>query len=1043
MVVEYAVNSDSDPYKSVAEETYQTRCAQGRERASVTGNIVSDLSIRQYDCTNSPEIVQSDDDFDPPARPTRTTSVEADALKELEDLPSDAFSSSPEPAQAIIAPLASSVPQASLRQTTLTGSSIVRTLPRGAAHREELAPTISEAPTHHELDYNALQSWVYPTNLGEIRDYQFNIVQKGLFNNVLVALPTGLGKTFIAATIMLNWFRWTKTSQIIFVAPTKPLVLQQVDACFKVAGIPRSETTMLTGGVSIDLREQEWECKRVFFMTPQTLLNDLERGICDPKRIVLVVVDEAHRATGAYAYVGVIKALKKFNSSFRILALTATPGASVEGVQQVIDSLHISKVEIRTEESLDIRRYVHQRSTEVILFDHSEEQLEMRDLFSKTLQPLLDKLNTANACWTRDPMALSPFMLTQAKAQWGNSEAGRRASQGQKGMMYTIFAVLASLAHAIDLLNYHGIGPFYKNLTVFREETGDKGPKYRKQITDSPHFIRLMDRARQWHNDADFVGHPKLSYLQDIVMNHFLDAGEGRDVVDGQKPSATRIMVFAHFRDSAEEIARVLKRNQPMIRPHVFVGQAGSKGSDGMSQKTQTEVIRKFQGGTYNTLVATCVGEEGLDIGEVDLIICYDSSASPIRMLQRMGRTGRKRAGIIKLLLMRGKEADSFTKSKDNYQKMQSMIANGSRFTFHGDLSPRILPREAQPTVEKRQIEIPVENSQGDIPEPRRRTKAPKHRKKTFNMPDGVETGFVTASRLNGRVEGDTAGSNAELSVLKRPEEEPSEIPDLESVFLSSIDQVQLERQYQNVYDDDQTICFPRVDQFPTFQRSQGYTSLVQHSRATVQFVNAMQKAHSMNDDSISKFEANLHPDDTTVTVSYQSSDPPPKPRDVGYEQPEDVSKASNLSHELLGASRSSNVIDGSTDVTGGDGDEPDEWEDDLNRFIARGKPKHIEGSTTSSSPLSLHGPEKPFYTAPRASQGFGSESGHDSDDDLPDVSLLSEGRHGKRKAGSLSDHSNDTDPPVKRRQRLHRKVIDDSDDEDDDDDDEDDEGEE
>lgn len=35
----------------------------------------------------------------------------------------------------------------------------------------------------------------------------------------------------------------------------------------------------------------------------------------------------------------------------------------------------------------------------------------------------------------------------------------------------------------------------------------------------------------------------------------------------------------------------------------------------------------------YNVLVATSVGEEGLDIGEVDMIICYDAQKTPIRMV--------------------------------------------------------------------------------------------------------------------------------------------------------------------------------------------------------------------------------------------------------------------------------------------------------------------------------------------------------------------------------------------------------------------------
>jgi len=31
--------------------------------------------------------------------------------------------------------------------------------------------------------------------------------------------------------------------------------------------------------------------------------------------------------------------------------------------------------------------------------------------------------------------------------------------------------------------------------------------------------------------------------------------------------------------------------------------------------------------------VATSVGEEGLDIGEIDFIVCYDAQKTPIRMV--------------------------------------------------------------------------------------------------------------------------------------------------------------------------------------------------------------------------------------------------------------------------------------------------------------------------------------------------------------------------------------------------------------------------
>jgi len=812
---------------------------------------------------------------------------------ELANLPSDAFSSFDNTAGSFNEPInipsqgfdglnwpsqaaqqqRLRAPQTNLRQTTLfggpaqeDGSQATQTVRRHnwpVANREE-------PPTHHKLNTDALQTWVYPTNLGTIRDYQFNIVARGLYHNLLVALPTGLGKTFIAATVMLNWFRWTKDAQIVFVAPTRPLVSQQVEACFNIAGIPRSETTMLTGNVAPGLRAEEWETKRVFFMTPQTIINDLKTGIADPKRIILLVVDEAHRATGSYAYVEVVKFLRRFNTSFRLLALTATPGSSVETVQEVIDGLGISRVEIRTEESLDIRQYVHSRRIDSVLFEYSDEMVMAMDLFSKSLQPIVNKLNSMNAYWSKDPMALTPYGCTQARQRWMGSDAGRKAAMGIKGMVNTIFTLLASLAHGIELLKFHGIGPFFHKLTEFRDETeaGNKGSKYRRQINDDENFKKLMTRVGAWINNPDFVGHPKLEYLRSVVLNHFLDAGDGKSAEAGVSPANTRIMVFAHYRDSAEEVVRVLKRNSPMIRPHVFVGQANSKGSDGMDQKTQLEVIQQFKSGVYNTLVATSIGEEGLDIGEVDLIVCYDASASPIRMLQRMGRTGRKRAGNIVVLLMKGKEENNFTQAKDNYEKMQQMIAAGTRFTFHEDLSPRIVPRNIQPVVDKRMIEIPPENTQAELPEPKKKGRPPKRPPKKFHMPDGVRTGFTTAARLDG---GDSAdGSDSEGDSRRRPRKqvetpvvEVAPIPPLEAVLLTAAEQRDHEHKYLDVGGDTpQIVEAPRMGAFPSLQRSLRYSKHVGHGRTTKRLVGMLGTMSGVTDHTAQRYARNLHPDD-------------------------------------------------------------------------------------------------------------------------------------------------------------------------------------
>jgi ATP-dependent DNA helicase MPH1 len=783
-------------------------------------------------------------------------------MQDLANLPSDAFSSSaPSPEGQATTAFRPRAPVGGLRQTTLFGRERT-TVSQSQVDKRHNWPLANqdEPPTHHAIDIEAMKSWVYPTNIGKIRDYQFNIVHRGLFHNLLVALPTGLGKTFIAATVILNWYRWTKSAKIVFVAPTKPLVAQQVEAYFNIAGIPRSQTTMLTGEVNAALRADEWEKKRVFFMTPQTLINDLKTGSCDPKKIVLVVIDEAHRATGSYAYVEVVKFIRRFNESFRILALTATPGSDVEAVQKVIDGLDIARCEIRTEQSLDIREYVHHKQITKQVFGPSEEMELLFVWFAKAAQPVLDIVNAQNAYWVKDPLKLSRYGLLKAQQEWAKSDAGRHAGMAIKGMIASAFKVLQSLAFALELLKYYSIKAFYDQLLKMRQEARTQKSKYRKQVDESEAMERMMVRLKAWHSDPEFVGHPKLEQVRAEVLQHLVDAGEGSN---GGERTSTRIEIFSQYRESVEEICRVLKKDAPIVRPHVFVGQSSSEKSEGMSQKKQLEVTNKFKNGEYNVLIATQVGEEGLDIGELDLIICYDSKSSPIRLLQRMGRTGRKREGRVVWLQMQGKEQDDAIKAMDNYEKMQELIASGDQFNFHYERSRRIVPKDIQPTVDKRAVEIPIENTQRaasdflPVPSNKGRGRLPKRPPKKFHMPDGVITGFTTGSRLG----------QAEM-------EEAESIPLLHDVFLSAKEAEELDRRYQSFAgeDEDVVIAPPALNKHPLAQRQLRKTKHIMHSTRATAFAQAMARIANIDDYAVQEQEATydksyLEPEDIGKTL--------------------------------------------------------------------------------------------------------------------------------------------------------------------------------
>ena len=95
---------------------------------------------------------------------------------------------------------------------------------------------------------------------------------------------------------------------------------------------------------------------------------------------------------------------------------------------------------------------------------------------------------------------------------------------------------------------------------------------------------------------------------------------------------------------------------------------------NGQSQKQQQQILQEFKAGKYNVLVATCIAEEGLDIGEVDLLICYEGISSPTRLLQRKGRTGRKRTGRVVILLTEGSEYQKHKRSIQKYNKVSELL---------------------------------------------------------------------------------------------------------------------------------------------------------------------------------------------------------------------------------------------------------------------------------------------------------------------------------------------------------------------------------
>ncbi|KAI0361846.1 P-loop containing nucleoside triphosphate hydrolase protein [Trametes cingulata] len=642
------------------------------------------------------------------------------------------------------------------------------------------APQVPAPAMKLSADRLAAKTWIYPLNKPK-RDYQYNIVKKCLFENTLVALPTGLGKTFIAGVVMLNYYNWFPEGKVVFVAPTKPLVAQQIDACHKTCGIPGSAAAELTGNVAKDKRINAWRTKRVFYATPQTFLNDLIHGHVDALDIALIVIDEAHRGTGDYAYAQVVRFMMQHNPHFRIMALTATPGSKPEAVQEIVDALHISHIEIRNESDPDLKKYLHTKHEHEHHIQMTEDIAVLRDMLAALMTPIIKKVQSVGFLKNGNvtPTLLHPFRCQATIAEMSKAKAPQ----------FTIGAAaqLGPLARAMGYLMENSIAMCYSYLKGIANGLDDTGSK--KAIRKMEGFTALM---KEFDKQAarGFSMHPKMDTLRTLLIDHF--AKELPDDVDGPgaQQKQSRAMVFVSFRECVEEIVELLSKESPIIRPKPFIGQGTDKqGKKGYAQKEQLEVIEQFKAGRYNVLVSTSIGEEGLDIGEVDLIVCYDAQKTPIRMLQRIGRTGRKQSGSVHILLAQGREEHNWQKAQSNYQEVQHFIVRASDLEVYGDVD-RMLPDDIDPQPVEMEMEIEEyvredrTSRKGSLATRDSPTSKSKKRKRDDdplrNVPAAAAKGFVSVRELLAKG-GASKRKKKEKLDLERADQDDSDDEDIEA----------------------------------------------------------------------------------------------------------------------------------------------------------------------------------------------------------------------------------------------------------------------
>jgi len=291
--------------------------------------------------------------------------------------------------------------------------------------------------------------------------------------------------------------------------------------------------------------------------------------------------------------------------------MTATLPSEKEKAKEICSNLRIKEIAERSDSSPDVKPYIQETNTEWVLVDLVPEMKIIQRYIKLALDQRYTELRR-NGLRLSDNKSLSQLLNARQFVLKQNLRSAK-----------PLFTAIR-ITYALNIFEAHGVTSFLK----FCERTqSKKGAGIKELFETDPNFTSAINLAKSALSKG--IEHPKIIKLVEILSN-----------------VESKVLIFSSYRDSVATIHKKLVEMN--VKAEILIGKAGKTG---LKQDKQIETVQRFKDGTTKVLVATRVGEEGLDISDVNLVIFYDNVPSSIRFVQRKGRTGRKDKGRLVVLI--------------------------------------------------------------------------------------------------------------------------------------------------------------------------------------------------------------------------------------------------------------------------------------------------------------------------------------------------------------------------------------------------------
>ena len=499
------------------------------------------------------------------------------------------------------------------------------------------------------------------------RDYQRELFLSAMRGNTLVYLPTGSGKTLIAAMVMSCMKKLNPSKVMVFLVDRVPLAYQQSEKIksqlpgLTVETLVGEMESPQTGSIHQRLADNKVD---VLVLTHQIFLNFLAADN-PPIRlsdVSVLVLDEAHHCGKKHPCNKIMEYYKTTPNRFKpiVLGLTASPAGelTVERTSEKLKKL-LENLDCAIAMPIESDLLLHVNIPNVI-YETSDckntEQVILQQCIEDHIKHLINShLKDVPNCQSFEfPVFSSNFRGALRKlidSYHSNKKCFRALTVAEHAMH------LLSVVEFCEVLGYQYARESLKEC-VHRIDYANS-PKYgalNRLIGSQPTFQALK-------NLADHVG--KADHARAVVMSDrykILEKHIKQFLYRAREDPTSRGIIFVSLRKTTFKLCEQIKQIPDVaktLNPSPFVGH-GQGSYDGMTWKDEQEkLLKEFRKGICKLLISTSVLEEGLDVPECNLVVRFEGAATLRALVQTRGRASRRRDSKFVVICNEKQERDA------------------------------------------------------------------------------------------------------------------------------------------------------------------------------------------------------------------------------------------------------------------------------------------------------------------------------------------------------------------------------------------------